>query len=343
MMMRKPDITTIRDKGKPNHACGGNNNKPKLRKGLWSPDEDEKLIRYMLTNGQGCWSDIARNAGLLRCGKSCRLRWINYLRPDLKRGSFSPQEEDLIFHLHSILGNRWSQIATRLPGRTDNEIKNFWNSTLKKRLKNNSNNNTSSGSSPNNSNSNSLDPRDQHVDMGGNSTSLMDDYHHDENMMTVGNTMRMDSSSPFNVGPMVNSVGLNQLYDPLMISVPENGYHQMGNTVNVFSVNGLGDYGNTILDPISKRVSVEGDDWFIPPSENTNVIACSTSNNLNLQALDPCFNSKNLCHSESFKVGNVLGIENGSWEIENPKIGDWDLDGLIDNNSSFPFLDFQVD
>jgi len=106
MMMRKPDITTIRDKGKPNHACGGNNNKPKLRKGLWSPDEDEKLIRYMLTNGQGCWSDIARNAGLLRCGKSCRLRWINYLRPDLKRGSFSPQEEDLIFHLHSILGNR---------------------------------------------------------------------------------------------------------------------------------------------------------------------------------------------------------------------------------------------
>lgn len=106
MMMRKPDITTTRENNKPNHACGSNSNKPKLRKGLWSPDEDEKLIRYMLTNGHGCWSDIARNAGLLRCGKSCRLRWINYLRPDLKRGSFSPQEEDLIFHLHSILGNR---------------------------------------------------------------------------------------------------------------------------------------------------------------------------------------------------------------------------------------------
>ena len=78
----------------------------KLRKGLWSPEEDDKLMSYMMGNGQGCWTDIARNAGLFRCGKSCRLRWINYLRPDLKRGSFSVQEEELIIHLHSILGNR---------------------------------------------------------------------------------------------------------------------------------------------------------------------------------------------------------------------------------------------
>lgn len=79
----------------------------KLRKGLWSPEEDDKLINYMLTSGQGCWSDVARNAGLQRCGKSCRLRWINYLRPDLRRGAISPQEEELILHLHSILGNRY--------------------------------------------------------------------------------------------------------------------------------------------------------------------------------------------------------------------------------------------
>jgi myb proto-oncogene protein len=92
--MRKPEIS------------GKNNSNNKLRKGLWSPEEDDKLMNYMLNSGQGCWSDVARNAGLQRCGKSCRLRWINYLRPDLKRGAFSPQEEQLIIHLHSLLGNR---------------------------------------------------------------------------------------------------------------------------------------------------------------------------------------------------------------------------------------------
>ncbi|KAI3423361.1 uncharacterized protein J3R85_011095 [Psidium guajava] len=108
--------------------------KEKLRKGLWSPEEDEKLVRHITEYGHGCWSAVPKLAGLQRCGKSCRLRWINYLRPDLKRGAFSPQEEDLIIKLHSAVGNRWSQIASRLPGRTDNEIKNLWNSTIKKRL-----------------------------------------------------------------------------------------------------------------------------------------------------------------------------------------------------------------
>ncbi|KAK6242718.1 hypothetical protein SCA6_008107 [Theobroma cacao] len=72
--------------------------------------------------------------GLQRCGKSCRLRWINYLRPDIKRGKFSLQEEQTIIQLHALLGNRWSAIATHLPKRTDNEIKNYWNTHLKKRL-----------------------------------------------------------------------------------------------------------------------------------------------------------------------------------------------------------------
>lgn len=89
----------------------------------------------MISHAHSCWSTVPKQAGLQRCGKSCRLRWINYLRPDLKRGMFSPQEEKLIIDLHADLGNRWSQIATQLPGRTDNEIKNYWNSCIKKKLR----------------------------------------------------------------------------------------------------------------------------------------------------------------------------------------------------------------
>ncbi|KAJ6762472.1 MYB DOMAIN PROTEIN 55 [Salix purpurea] len=80
--------------------------KQKLRKGLWSPEEDEKLLNYITKHGLGCWSSVPKLAGLQRCGKSCRLRWINYLRPDLKRGAFSQQEENLIIELHAVLGNR---------------------------------------------------------------------------------------------------------------------------------------------------------------------------------------------------------------------------------------------
>ncbi|KZV48161.1 hypothetical protein F511_27724 [Dorcoceras hygrometricum] len=109
--------------------------KQKLRKGLWSPEEDEKLVKHITKYGHGCWSSVPKLAGLQRCGKSCRLRWINYLRPDLKRGTFSQEEEGLIIELHAVLGNRWSQIAAQLPGRTDNEIKNLWNSSIKKKLR----------------------------------------------------------------------------------------------------------------------------------------------------------------------------------------------------------------
>ncbi|KAJ1268949.1 hypothetical protein BS78_07G172200 [Paspalum vaginatum] len=105
-----------------------------LKKGPWTPEEDEKLLQYIQKNGHGSWRTLPRLAGLNRCGKSCRLRWTNYLRPDIKRGKFSQEEEQTILHLHSVLGNKWSAIATHLPGRTDNEIKNFWNTHLKKRL-----------------------------------------------------------------------------------------------------------------------------------------------------------------------------------------------------------------
>ncbi|KAJ1692921.1 hypothetical protein LUZ63_009619 [Rhynchospora breviuscula] len=105
-----------------------------VKKGPWTPEEDKLLVDYIQKNGHGSWRRLPKLAGLNRCGKSCRLRWTNYLRPDIKRGRFTEEEEKLIIHLHSALGNKWSSIATRLPGRTDNEIKNYWNTHLRKRL-----------------------------------------------------------------------------------------------------------------------------------------------------------------------------------------------------------------
>ncbi|XP_065857997.1 MYB-like transcription factor ODO1 [Euphorbia lathyris] len=105
-----------------------------VKKGPWTADEDKKLINFILTNGQCCWRAVPKLAGLRRCGKSCRLRWTNYLRPDLKRGLLTDSEEQLVIDLHAHLGNRWSKIAARLPGRTDNEIKNHWNTHIKKKL-----------------------------------------------------------------------------------------------------------------------------------------------------------------------------------------------------------------
>ncbi|XP_051115547.1 transcription factor MYB41-like [Andrographis paniculata] len=105
-----------------------------LKKGPWTPEEDTKLMQYIQIHGPHNWRTLPKNAGLQRCGKSCRLRWINYLRPDIKRGRFSFEEEETIIQLHSVLGNKWSAIAARLPGRTDNEIKNYWNTRIRKRL-----------------------------------------------------------------------------------------------------------------------------------------------------------------------------------------------------------------
>ncbi|PKU82852.1 Myb-related protein MYBAS2 [Dendrobium catenatum] len=103
-----------------------------IRKGPWTEQEDLQLVCFVSLFGERRWDFIAKVSGLKRTGKSCRLRWVNYLHPGLKRGRITPQEERLILELHSQWGNRWSRIARRLPGRTDNEIKNYWRTHMRK-------------------------------------------------------------------------------------------------------------------------------------------------------------------------------------------------------------------
>ncbi|KAK1647316.1 hypothetical protein QYE76_065121 [Lolium multiflorum] len=106
-----------------------------VKKGPWTPEEDIILVSYIQEHGPGNWRSVPVSTGLMRCSKSCRLRWTNYLRPGIKRGNFTPHEEGVIVHLQSLLGNRWAAIASYLPRRTDNDIKNYWNTHLKKKLR----------------------------------------------------------------------------------------------------------------------------------------------------------------------------------------------------------------
>ncbi|KAG5616458.1 hypothetical protein H5410_016282 [Solanum commersonii] len=105
-----------------------------IKKGAWSPEEDQNLKDYVMRFGIWNWNLMPKFAGLSRTGKSCRLRWVNYLHPDVKRGPFTMQERETVIKMYQQLGNRWAAIAGKLPGRTDNEVKNFFHTHLKKHL-----------------------------------------------------------------------------------------------------------------------------------------------------------------------------------------------------------------
>ncbi|RZC50059.1 hypothetical protein C5167_018491 [Papaver somniferum] len=103
--------------------------KASVKRGPWSPEEDTTLKDYIRRHGTGSnWISLPQKAGLKRCGKSCRLRWLNYLRPDIKHGGYSEEEDNIICTLYKNIGSR------QLPGRTDNDVKNYWNTKLKKKF-----------------------------------------------------------------------------------------------------------------------------------------------------------------------------------------------------------------
>ncbi|XP_058735084.1 transcription factor MYB83-like [Vicia villosa] len=337
---------------KPEAASGKNNTNNKLRKGLWSPEEDEKLMNYMLNSGQGCWSDVARNAGLQRCGKSCRLRWINYLRPDLKRGAFSPQEEELIIHLHSLLGNRWSQIAARLPGRTDNEIKNFWNSTIKKRLKN-----MSSNTSPNPSDESSYDANKDHHNMGGFITSSTQDQQHiDHNhFMPMFNTSSPPSMQNTVFNTIISASSGGGFFNN------NNNNNNNNNTGSYFSQNNHDSKSTFYLEKVFGSVNINGAEredeigiYNVPPLESVNSTITYDEHTIKMEK-NIAFNGEDTYNNSSYNFDNINNIVNvskrsdnqnrGEDEVENLfhgdlSVGDWDLEDLMKDVSSFPFLDF---
>ncbi|KAI3889928.1 hypothetical protein MKX03_020230 [Papaver bracteatum] len=104
-----------------------------VRKGVWSEAEDALLRECIEKYGIGKWTQVPPKAGLNPCRKSCRLRWLNYLDPSIKRGEFETDEVDLIIRMHKLLGNRWSLIAGKIPGRTANDIRNYYNTHLLKK------------------------------------------------------------------------------------------------------------------------------------------------------------------------------------------------------------------
>ncbi|KAL4031842.1 hypothetical protein IC575_010134 [Cucumis melo] len=203
--------------------------KANVKKGPWSPEEDAKLKDYIQKHGTGGnWISLPQKAGLKRCGKSCRLRWLNYLRPDIKHGDFSEEEDTIICNLYTTIGSRWSVIAAQLPGRTDNDIKNYWNTKLKKKLTSlhgmvpqfiqpSSTNSSSSSSSPSSYSNN-----------GPLISTLLEPISFSSNLLLNPTTTTTTNNNPNNnATPLFNHQAVSQDQSFMMSTMVggENNYH----------------------------------------------------------------------------------------------------------------------
>ncbi|KZV48212.1 Myb domain protein 86 [Dorcoceras hygrometricum] len=303
------------------HSCSV---KQKLRKGLWSPEEDEKLHTFITRFGVGCWSSVPKLAGLQRCGKSCRLRWINYLRPDLKRGMFSQEEEDLIITLHKALGNRWAQIATQLPGRTDNEIKNFWNSCLKKKL-------TKQGIDPNThmpvpeievkkekEYADSVSPQILQTKGLPNLWNSTDIDHQDYHLMQIP------------IQSLNGNLFAKQVYDPLFLSEFQTSIDSNGYSPNFLSQDLI--QGSPIVNPNSYGFNSMPNLTTFDRQNNTDYSECSSSRNNN----NMVENGSTFCWEAENKLESMFQFQFSGIQIEETK------PGLMQNQNSGDFCGYQM-
>ncbi|XP_027364662.1 transcription factor MYB23-like [Abrus precatorius] len=214
-----------------------------VNRGAWSAEEDKILINYVQLHGEGKWRELSKRAGLKRCGKSCRLRWLNYLKPDIKRGNISSDEEDLIIRLHNLLGNRWSLIAGRLPGRTDNEIKNYWNTYLRKKVEQKHNHNKV----PNHSNNIPIKLRVESPGCSKNSLGIIDPTKSPHPMTIKPKSMRCTkvmmptNAANDSVNPMMNLITTSwNDQNPFGSTPPQDDHdHCLASFLNDFNINDL--------------------------------------------------------------------------------------------------------
>ncbi|KAK4491507.1 hypothetical protein RD792_002257 [Penstemon davidsonii] len=287
------------------HQCCS---KQKVKRGLWSPEEDEKLIRHIAAHGHACWSSVPKLAALERCGKSCRLRWINYLRPDLKRGSFSDEEERTIIDVHRILGNRWAQIAKHLPGRTDNEVKNFWNSCLKKKL-------IAQGLDPNTHNllsSSSSTPSTQYaaaVAEGGSSISKKNNKKSSSSSSSCFTVDNTTTTNTIAAAAAASSMDIDNLDMMMMMMI--NNLKNSSSHANPYNNNNNNNYAN--FSAASTGILNEHDKM----SSTTTTITSSTS--------------PMLMFSSSSGFSNILNDDNVNWGSA----------GILLDHEELPATDFE--